>query len=276
MPETRAAPRKPVKGPQRRAIGGSALIVVCDPVKHTYGTKSAGKFGRPKTTRTTRARARGRAGGRAGGRLRTHVPEASVIGAAVCFPDVRDQVKSSQVKSSSNFNGGRARRLWGARRHERSGGRGVAQLACGWKALSRGFIHNHIVFFLRERDISRSRGPGGYSIALFAMRHTSTPLTQKPHHTLTPHHTLKNHTTLLDSWIHSFSTHSQTSQTTLSDLLGLVCTLVLFTAGISLSLFSVGAQASLADLGSRLPEGSAISHSKIKGTHAACGTVPLN
>ena len=38
-------------------------------------------------------------------------------------------VKSSQVKSSSNFNGGRARRLWGARRRERSGGRGAAQLA---------------------------------------------------------------------------------------------------------------------------------------------------
>ena len=29
--------------------------------------------------------------------------------------------KSSQVKSSSNFNGGRARRLWGARRRERCG-----------------------------------------------------------------------------------------------------------------------------------------------------------
>ena len=39
------------------------------------------------------------------------------------------QVQSSQVKSSSNFNGGRARRLWGARRRERSGGRGAAQLA---------------------------------------------------------------------------------------------------------------------------------------------------
>ena len=38
-------------------------------------------------------------------------------------------VKSSPVKSSSNFNGGRARRLWGARRRERSGGRGAAQLA---------------------------------------------------------------------------------------------------------------------------------------------------
>ena len=38
-------------------------------------------------------------------------------------------VKSSQVKSSSNFNGGRARRLWGARRRERSGGRGAAQQA---------------------------------------------------------------------------------------------------------------------------------------------------
>ena len=48
-----------------------------------------------------------------------------------------DWVKSSQVKSSSNFNGGRARRLWGARRRERSGGRGVAQLA--WlDSLSRG------------------------------------------------------------------------------------------------------------------------------------------
>ena len=80
----------------------------------------------------------------------------------------------------------------------------------GWKALSRGFIH--IVFFLRERDISRSRGPGGYSIALFAMRHTSTPLTQKPHHTLTPHHTLKNHTTLLDSWIHSFTDFTDDTQ----------------------------------------------------------------
>ena len=34
-----------------------------------------------------------------------------------------------QVKSSSNFNGGRARRLWGARRRERSGGRGAAQQA---------------------------------------------------------------------------------------------------------------------------------------------------
>ena len=36
------------------------------------------------------------------------------------------QVKSSQVQIS---NGGRARRLWGARRRERSGGRGAAQLA---------------------------------------------------------------------------------------------------------------------------------------------------
>ena len=36
---------------------------------------------------------------------------------------------SSQVKSSSNFNGGRARRLWGARRRERSGWRDTAQLA---------------------------------------------------------------------------------------------------------------------------------------------------
>ena len=39
------------------------------------------------------------------------------------------QVKSSQVKSCSNFDGGRARRLWGARRRDRSGGRGAAQLA---------------------------------------------------------------------------------------------------------------------------------------------------
>ena len=180
------------------------------------------------------------------------------------------QVKSSQVQISMAA----APAAFGAPAGTRDREGAAWRNWHGWKALSRGFIH--IVFFLRERDISRSRGPGGYSIALFAMRHTSTPLTQKPHHTLTPHHTLKNHTTLLDSWIHSFSTHSQTSQTTLSDLLGLVCTLVLFTAGISLSLFSVGAQASLADLGSRLPEGSAISHSKIKGTHAACGTVPLN
>ena len=35
----------------------------------------------------------------------------------------------SQVKSSSNFKGGRARLLWGARRRERSGGRGAAQPA---------------------------------------------------------------------------------------------------------------------------------------------------
>ena len=50
------------------------------------------------------------------------------------MPDSRPYIcnqadKSSQVKSSSNFNGGRARRLWGARRRERSGGRGAAQLA---------------------------------------------------------------------------------------------------------------------------------------------------
>ena len=54
------------------------------------------------------------------------------------------QVKSSQ---SSNFIGSRARRLWGARRRERSGGRGAAQLA--WldsPVEPRGFIH--IVFFL--------------------------------------------------------------------------------------------------------------------------------
>ena len=73
------------------------------------------------------------------------------------MPDSRPYIcnqadKSSQVKSSSNFNGGRARRLWGARRRrrrrERSGGRGAAQLRDwhGWIALSRGFIH--IVFFL--------------------------------------------------------------------------------------------------------------------------------
>ena len=38
-------------------------------------------------------------------------------------------VHCSQVKSSSNFKGGRARLLWGARRRERSGGRGAAQPA---------------------------------------------------------------------------------------------------------------------------------------------------
>ena len=135
MPETRAAPRKPVKGPQRRAIGGSALIVVCDPVKHTYGTKSAGKFGRPKTTRTTRARAR----------LRTHVQEASVIGAAVCFPartcEIKS-VKSSQVKFKFQWRPrppplGRppAREIVRARRG-----------ATGMAAPSRGFIYPHFLF----------------------------------------------------------------------------------------------------------------------------------
>ena len=48
----------------------------------------------------------------------------------VVFPSLPvKRVKSSQVKSSSNFNGGRARRLWGAHRRERSGGRGAAHLA---------------------------------------------------------------------------------------------------------------------------------------------------
>ena len=59
--------------------------------------------------------------------------------------------KSSQVTSSSNFNGARARRLWGARRRERSGGRGAAQLA--WldspePGLYPHTVCNHIVFFL--------------------------------------------------------------------------------------------------------------------------------
>ena len=52
------------------------------------------------------------------------------------------------VKSSSNFNGGRARRLWGARRRERSGGRGAAQLA--WRDGPEPGLYPqfHIVFFL--------------------------------------------------------------------------------------------------------------------------------
>ena len=106
------------------------MIVVCDPVKHTYGTKSAGKFGRPKTTRTTRAR--------------TRAPEASVIGAAVCFPartcEIKS-VKSSQVKFKFQWRPrppplGRppAREIVRARRG-----------ATGMAAPSRGFIH---IFYL--------------------------------------------------------------------------------------------------------------------------------
>ena len=83
MPETRAAPRKPVKGPQRRAIGGSALIVVCDPVKHTYGTNQQANLEDRRRRGRRRARTRG-------------------VGDRRCClfssSHVRDQV--SQVKSS--------------------------------------------------------------------------------------------------------------------------------------------------------------------------------
>ena len=146
----------------------------------------------------------------------------------------------------------------------------MAQLA--WLESPEPGLYPHRLLLERERYFSLPGPRGLLNCSVCNETHLNTA-----HSKTTPHsHTTPHSPTLLDSWIHSFSTHSQTSQTTLSDLLGLVCTLVLFTAGISLSLFSVGAQASLADLGSRLPEGSAISHSKIKGTHAACGTVPLN
>ena len=58
------------------------------------------------------------------------------------------QVKSSQVKSCSNFDGGRARRLWGARRRDRSGGRGAAQLAWLESPEPGLYPHRLHVFFL--------------------------------------------------------------------------------------------------------------------------------
>ena len=46
----------------------------------------------------------------------------------------------SQVKSSSNFKGGRARLLWGARRRERSREGAARRNRHGWIAPSLGFI----------------------------------------------------------------------------------------------------------------------------------------
>ena len=76
------------------------------------------------------------------------------------------QVKSSQVKSNTNFNGGRARRLWGARRRERSGGRGAAQ----------------VVWLDFRIALSRSRGPGALypdiHIVFFLIIATQGPVNQ--------------------------------------------------------------------------------------------------
>ena len=103
-----------------------------------------------------------------------------------CFSQ-SSQVKSSQVQISMAA----APAAFGAPAGTRDREGAAWRNWHGWKALSRGFIH--IVFFLRERDISRSRGLLNCSVCNETHLNTAhskttphshtTPHSQKPHHT---------------------------------------------------------------------------------------------